>query len=72
MSAAPARQGHFRRVWAIPTALAVLTVVGLLSALLGEQVMWKAFAWALLTVPVVTCYWLWWRPRRPRPSSPRS
>jgi xanthosine utilization system XapX-like protein len=66
MSPAPVHPGHFRRVWAIPTVLAVLTVVGLLSALLGEQLVWKAFAWALLTVPVATSCWFWWRPRRPR------
>ena len=51
----------------MPTLLAVLTVVGLLSALLGEHLAWKALAWALLTVPVAIAAWLSWRPRSSAP-----
>jgi hypothetical protein len=66
VSPAPVAPDHFQRVWAIPTVLAVITVLGLLSALLGEHWVWKACAWTLLTVPVATSCWFWWRPRRPR------
>lgn len=68
MSPPLVQPGQFRRVWAMPTMLAVVTVVGLSSALLGEDLAWKALAWALLTVPVVIAAWLSLRPS----SSPQS
>jgi len=43
--------------------LAVITMLGLLSALLGEQLGWKVVAWVALMVPVATsiCYARWKR-----------
>jgi membrane protein implicated in regulation of membrane protease activity len=46
-------RSHRRSVWTIPTLLAALTVAGLLSALLGEPMAWKALAWALLAIPLL-------------------
>lgn len=46
------RASIFRRVWAIPLILAVLTIFGLLSALLGNGI-WHALAWASLASPIV-------------------
>ncbi|MGC1547797.1 MAG: hypothetical protein WA777_04650 [Rhodanobacter sp.] len=63
----PIRQAAhgFWWIWAAPTALAVLSVFGLLSALLGEHMVWKALAWVALGIPVVTSSWFaWLRPRR--------
>jgi membrane protein implicated in regulation of membrane protease activity len=48
---------HFRRVWSIPILLAALSVAGLLSALLGEHIAWKAVAWITLAVPVAVGLW---------------
>ena len=46
-----------RKVWTVPVLLAVLIVVGLFSALLGERLAWKVLAWALLAVPVAVALW---------------
>jgi hypothetical protein len=45
-----------RRVWAGPLALAAATLVGLLSALLGDDV-WDALSWLALAAPVVLIVW---------------
>jgi hypothetical protein len=55
---------HFRKVWSIPILLAALSLVGLLSALLGEHLAWKALAWITLTVPIVVGLWYACVPRR--------
>ena len=52
------------KVWRAPLALAALTLFGLVSALLGEEEVWKALAWISLGVPVAVGLWLA-RPRRP-------
>lgn len=46
-----------RHTWTIPLLLAVITMLGLLSALLGEQFCWKVVAWVALMVPVATSIW---------------
>ncbi len=48
---------HFRKVWSIPIVLSALSIVGLLSALLGEHWVWKALAWLTLAVPVAVSLW---------------
>ena len=53
MSASSSR----RKVWAIPSLLAILILAGLMSALLGERMAWKALAWVLLAVPVGVSLW---------------
>lgn len=51
-------------IWFAPVALAVLTVAGLLSALLGDGI-WDALSWAALGAPVAACLWFGLRsPRR--------
>ncbi|OOG48715.1 hypothetical protein [Rhodanobacter sp. C01] len=51
------KTSHFRKIWSMPLLLAVLSLVGLLSALLGEQLAWKALAWITLAVPIVVGLW---------------
>ena len=53
MSLAP----HWRKTWTAPAALVVLTMAGLLSALLSEALAWKAVAWVFLAVPVLAALW---------------
>jgi hypothetical protein len=61
---APARQrGSVRRVFAIPVLLAVLSAIGLLSALLGDN-FWDALSWLGLGVPVTVILWFVARPER--------
>ena len=54
--------GPFLRMWAAPIALSVLTVIGLLSALLGDG-MWDHVSAVALGVPVLLCLWLGLRRR---------
>lgn len=46
--------------WAIPIALAVLSAIGLVSALLADGP-WDAVSWVGLGVPVAVCAWFSWR-----------
>ena len=46
-----------RKVWTIPLVLAALTLLGLVSALLGEDKVWKVIAWTALGVPVAVGLW---------------
>jgi hypothetical protein len=41
------------RQWTSPAALAVITVAGLLSALIGEGGIWWVLSWLALAVPCV-------------------
>jgi hypothetical protein len=49
-----------RQVFAAPVAIAVLSGVGLVSALLGDDI-WDVLSWLALTVPVVVILWYWMR-----------
>jgi hypothetical protein len=40
------------RIWRWPIGMAVLIVAGLLSALLGQTIPWRAAAWVALSVPL--------------------
>jgi hypothetical protein len=40
-----------RAIFAAPALLAVLTGVGLMSALLGDDI-WDALSWGMLSVPI--------------------
>ena len=42
-----------RAIWTIPASLAVVTLFGLLAALVGEGGIWWPLSWALLAVPCV-------------------
>jgi hypothetical protein len=55
------------RTWAWPTALAILTASGLISALVSET--WgDAWSWLGLGIPVGVIGWFAWRPERSGPS----
>jgi hypothetical protein len=56
------RQGN-RRTWTAPLLLALITLSGLLCALLGEQIGWKVTAWIALGTPVFTAIRFAWPPR---------
>lgn len=53
------RHVTFRRQWSWPIGIAVLTILGLLSALLGEGGFWWGLSWAVLAAPliVIARYW---------------
>ncbi|MBS0222740.1 MAG: hypothetical protein JSR91_18585 [Proteobacteria bacterium] len=41
------------RIWTWPLVLALLTMIGLLSALLGEGGVWWALSWLALAAPLL-------------------
>lgn len=43
--------------WHWPAALALLTLFGLLSALLGEGGIWWVLSWIALGIPLLTVVW---------------
>jgi hypothetical protein len=52
-----------KSVWAMPILLAVLTLFGLLAALLGLGI-WHWLSWITLCVPLGVVAWKWGRARR--------
>ncbi|MFT3815816.1 MAG: hypothetical protein QM740_21030 [Acidovorax sp.] len=56
--------GTFWRVWRWPTALALLTVVGLVSALVGDALWASALSWLGLGSPLGVALWNWSAHRR--------
>jgi len=46
-------------VWRWPVVLAVLTVSGLFSALLGQRGVWLPLSWLLLAVPLLVIVRCW-------------
>jgi hypothetical protein len=56
----------FWRVYGWPLGLAVLSMVGLLSALLGDGA-WDAFSWIALGIPLAVILWREFQARRRQP-----
>lgn len=57
----------FLRVWGWPLLLGLLTMFGLLSALLGEAGLWWALSWTALSLPllvILACFGRAWRQGR--------
>jgi membrane protein implicated in regulation of membrane protease activity len=52
-----------RQIWAMPIVFGVATVVGLLSALLGDG-KWDTVSVVALAVPVLAIAWYWSRPAK--------
>jgi len=52
----------FMRMWGAPIALAALTIIGLISALVGDGV-WDHVSAFALGVPVLLCLWFGLRRR---------
>lgn len=52
----------FMRMWGAPIALAALTIIGLISALVGDGV-WDHVSAVALGVPVLLCLWFGMRRR---------
>ena len=49
-----------RQVFAAPLAIAILSAVGLISALVGDDI-WDVLSWLTLTVPVAVILYYWLR-----------
>jgi hypothetical protein len=53
--------GGLRRIFAAPALMGLLSLVGLLSALLGDH-FWDAVSWATLGIPLLIIAWYIARP----------
>ena len=49
-----------RQVFAAPLAIAILSTVGLISALVGDDI-WDMLSWLTLAVPVTVILYYWLR-----------
>lgn len=49
-----------RQIWVMPAILALVSALGLISALLGDGI-WDVLSWLALAVPVIVIVWysLW-------------
>jgi hypothetical protein len=52
-----------RQIWLAPIVLGLITIVGLMSALLGDGV-WDWLSVAALAIPVLVIVWYWSRPAK--------
>lgn len=52
----------FLQLWGAPILLTILTLFGLIAALVGTGI-WHGLAWLALTVPVAICIWYGWQRR---------
>ncbi len=50
----------FKRLWGAPILLGILTLIGLLSALLGDG-MWDVLSALTLGIPVVVTIWCFFK-----------
>lgn len=57
---------HFWFVWSVPIALGILSVFGLLAALLGTG-LWHWASWTALTILLVVIVKYWWFPAKEIP-----
>ncbi len=49
------------QIFARPLALGVLSAIGLLAALVGDDLFWDGIGWIGLGIPLaVTAWCLWW------------
>jgi hypothetical protein len=48
---------RFRRLWGMPLLLALCTIIGLISALVGDGI-WDVLSWFLLSAPLVAAIFL--------------
>jgi hypothetical protein len=58
----PSRRGRLslRQVFAAPLVIAILSAVGLISALVGDDI-WDVLSWLTLAIPVAVILWYWLR-----------
>jgi hypothetical protein len=54
------------QIWLWPVVLAVLTLSGLFSALLGQSGIWLPLSWLLLGIPLFVIVWCMPMRRRTR------
>ncbi|HAC58027.1 hypothetical protein [Parvibaculum sp.] len=57
------RRGGFRHIFGVPAVLAIISLVGLIAALVGDG--WLDFlSWVTLGVPIAVMFWAYGRRRQ--------
>lgn len=51
------------RIFAIPLALGLVSAVGLVAALVGDD-LWDMIGWLGLGIPLAVTIWCLWRPKQ--------
>lgn len=51
------------KLWGMPILLGILSMIGLVSALL-EDGLWDVVSWLALGIPCLLMGWYWWWPAR--------
>lgn len=59
-SSARRRRLSLRQVFAAPLAIAILSTVGLISALVGDD-FWDVLSWQTLAIPIAVILYCWLR-----------
>lgn len=59
------QMNSFSRLWSRPLLLALLSLSGLMAALIGDGV-WDVFSWAALGIPVALMIKYWFHPAKPK------
>ena len=54
------RRRSLWRIFAIPFALGIVSAIGLVVALVGDD-LWDAAGWSALAIPVLVTVWCWCR-----------
>ena len=49
-------------IFFVPMLIGILSLIGLIAALVGDGV-WDAVSWASLGIPVIVTVWMIWGPR---------
>ncbi|ODA68619.1 hypothetical protein A7A08_00450 [Methyloligella halotolerans] len=64
MTRRPAKRGtkSLGEIFFVPTLIGIVSMVGLIAALVGDGV-WDAVSWASLGIPVIVTVWMVWGPR---------
>ena len=44
------------QIWGMPIAIGIVSAIGLISALLGDDI-WDALCWGALAIPIVIPLW---------------
>lgn len=55
-------QRPLSRIFAIPLALGLVSAVGLIAALVGDDI-WDMIGWLGLGIPLAVTVWCLWRPK---------
>lgn len=59
----PPRRRSLGEIFAIPFVLGILSSIGLISALVGDDV-WDGVSWIMLGIPILLCAYFLLKPRR--------